>query len=165
MKKRITRILLVLAITILAFELKIYAASFFIAASATTVEPNSDVTITITGNNVYGKIDLKGTNITLSESSVWLDSNVKMISGKITGQSGQTATITATPEVDNLVNSENPEEVITGAKSVTIEIKEKEVETPAPVTAQEPTTPPAAEKPTTTQQETTRQKLQNKRKT
>ena len=154
MKKRITKVLLVLVVAILALEIKAYAASFSIAASAKTVEPGSDVTITITGNNVYGKVDLKGTNITLSENSVWLDSNIKVVTGKITGKSGDTATVTATPETDNLVNSENPEEVITGAKSVSIEIKEKEVETPAPVTEQEPAQPPV-ENPQTTPTTTT----------
>lgn len=126
MKSKIIGIITILIGLIFILQIKSYAGSFSIS-SPSEAEPSETVTITITGTNIYGKVNLKGTNIVLSESSIWLDSNTQTVTGKIVGQNGEVATITATPETDNLVDSENPEEVITGSKSATISIKTKQV--------------------------------------
>lgn len=134
----IKRILMILVIYTLLFTIKCYAGSFSISATPTTVEPNATVTIKITGNNVTGRINLTATNISLSASSVWVENNTQTVTGIVTGTSGSKATITATPAVDNLVDSTTAD-TITGAKSATITIKKEEPkqETPAQTTTSE----------------------------
>lgn len=121
------KILIIAFIALFAIEIKSYAGSFSIHASETTVESGTTVTIYVTGNNAYGKINLTGTNIALSSNSVWVDENTQSVTGKIVGQDGEKATVTAVPEIGNLVDSDNPEEIITGNQSVIINIKKNEV--------------------------------------
>lgn len=124
----IVKILIMVVISLFIIEIKAYAGSFSIRASETTAEPGTTITIYVTGNSAYGKINLTGTNIALSSNSVWVDENTQSVTGKIVGQDGEKATVTAVPEKDNLVDSNNPEEIIEGNQSTTISIKKKEVE-------------------------------------
>ncbi|MBQ9298442.1 MAG: hypothetical protein IJ223_05405 [Clostridia bacterium] len=152
MKNKVLKVLFVLLLMLIALEIKSYATkpAFYLVASEDIAKPNSEIKITITGNNLKGELELKGTNIKLSEEKISLESSeettyIKEISGRITGKSGEKAEITATPKT--LESGSNPEEKITESKSITIEIKEKEVEVPVPVATPEPTTPATTSNP------------------
>lgn len=110
---------------LLIMQVKSYAGSFSISCSPSgTVEPGSQVTISITGNNATGKVSITATNITLSSSTVWIEDNTKTVTG-IAGADGTTAKITATATD---VSDSTTGDAITGSKSTSITIKKKEVE-------------------------------------
>lgn len=137
MKKKILSMLGIFLFVIMLLQIKSYAGSFSISCSPSgTAEPGAKVTISVTGNNATGRINLSGTNITLSQSSVWVENNTVTLTGT-TGNDGTTAKITGT--ATDLSDSTTAEE-ITGSKSVSISIKKKEVETNKTTTTQKTTT-------------------------
>ena len=110
---------------LLIMQVKSYAGSFSISCYPSgTVEPGSTVTISITGNNATGKVNITATNITLNNSSVWIEDNTKTITG-IAGADGTTAKITATATD---VSDSTTGDPISGSKSLSIAIKKKEIE-------------------------------------
>jgi len=71
-------------ISLLILQVKSYAGNFSVSCSPSgTVEPNSKVTISITGNNATGRVKLTGSNITLDTSSVWIEDNTKTVTGTV----------------------------------------------------------------------------------
>lgn len=147
----VIKIFLISFLLLFALQIKAFAGSFSISASATEAEPGATVTIYITTSDAYGKINLTGSKIALSSNSVWVDENTQQVTGKIVGQDGETATVTATPAQDNLVDSNDPRQVITGSKSVSISIKKKEEEKPE----EQPKEEPKQKEQTTSQNKTT----------
>lgn len=142
MKKTI-RIILLAIVILCGLSIKCYAGSFSVSTSTKTAEPGSTISINITGNNATGRINLSGSNISLSSSAVWVENGTQTITGTITGGDGQTASITATAAGENLVDSTTADE-IKGSKSASVAIKKKEVvveqKTPQVVENSKPTT-------------------------
>ncbi len=147
--RNIVKIFFISLLLLFTMQIKAFAGSFSIRASTTEVEPDATVTIYITTSDTYGQINLSGINIALSSNSVWVDENTQQVTGKIVGQDGETATVTATPAPDNLVDSNDPRQVITGSKSVSINIKKKEAAKPEEQPKDGPKEEPTQDKPTT----------------
>lgn len=142
---------------LLIMQVKSYAGSFSISCSPSgTVEPGSQVTISITGNNATGKVSITATNITLSSSTVWIEDNTKTITG-IAGADGTTAKIKATATD---VSDSTTGDAITGSKSTSINIKKKEVEV-KPVTPTKPNETPTNKNTNTNKTTTTTKKNNN----
>ncbi len=98
----------------------VYATgSFSIKASKTSVNVGDTVTISITGNDAYGQINISATNASLSSSSVFLQNDTKTVT--LTAKTPGVITVTASPSSAGLGDSaENP---ITGSKSLSITVQ------------------------------------------
>lgn len=121
--KKVSKIVLISLIVMFGITIKSYAGSFGISVNPGTAEPNSTVTISITGTNATGRINVTGNNIKLSSGSVWVENNTQTITGTITGGDGQVATITAT--ATDLADSTTADD-IKGSKPASVSIKKKE---------------------------------------
>lgn len=136
---KVCKIMVLSAILMFIAAVKSYAGSFGISAAPGSAEPNSTITISVSGNNATGRINLSGSNIRLNKSSVWVENNTQTVTGTLTGGDGQTATITAVAA--DLADSTTADD-ITGSRSATVQIKKKEVVVAQP-TAPAQTTPQA----------------------
>lgn len=161
--KKVSRILILSIIIALGITIKSYAGSFSVSTSASSAEPGSTVTIKVTGNNATGRINLSGSNISLSTSSVWVENGTQTLTGTLTGGDGQKATVTATAQ--DLCDSTTTDD-IKGSKSASVTIKKKEVvvqQQAAPaVSTPQPASQPAAKQNTTTAKKTTTTKKEQK---
>ncbi len=102
---------------ILIFILPVKAASFELSSNTSKIEPNKSFTIKV-GGDCIGRVDLKVSNGTLSQNSVWIEEGYESISVKA-GSSG-TVVVTATPVEgfsDSDANLYNP-----GSKSIKVNI-------------------------------------------
>ncbi len=144
MKEKFIKLyILVIIISLAIFPTTIQAASFGLSSNKKEVTVGESFTVTISG--IYGKVKISGSNVQLSISgSTFIETGSLSITA--TTKSTGIATVTVTPQ-DAATTGANPQEV-TGAKSVSVNVKEKEkeVEQVTPVKPQQ-TTP---KKPTTT---------------
>ena len=122
-----------LSIAICSFMLFItnaYAASYTVSVTSSSVTVGNSITLTINGSDLAGKFILTSSNnniASLSETSIWLDNNSKSIT--INTSNAGTATITIKPEDVTGYDGNG----VTGDKSVTITVKEKQTNTnPSP---------------------------------
>ncbi len=81
---------------------KVKAAQLAIGVSKSTADVNETITITIT-SEYTGRINLSASGGTLSASNVWVEGNSQTVT--LTSSTAGTITITATPEPDNLSDS------------------------------------------------------------
>ena len=101
MKKIINKMMsLIFALVLLSFIgiNKIYASSFSVSASATSLNLGQSTTITISGVDTIGRFNISSSNsniISLSDTSIWIENG----SGSVTvsGISSGNATITVSP--------------------------------------------------------------------
>lgn len=110
-------ILITLVATMMVTTVNVYAASFSLSASKSSVSPNSTFTVSV-GGDCIGRVNLTVSNGTLSESSVWVE--MGKVSVTVTAGSSGTVTVTATPTAgfsDADGNEYNP-----GSKSVSVSI-------------------------------------------
>ena len=126
-KSKILSIILIIAIFAIGISTNIYAAgSFSVSVSNSSVTVGDKVTISVTGNNAYGKVSIETSSGTLSANNVFLENNTKTVT--LTTTEAGTITIKAYPSSAGLGDSdENP---ITGTKTATVTVKAKE--TPKP---------------------------------
>lgn len=115
--KKIVLIIIVTLGLIIGFNGKVFASSISVSASKSSVEAGETFSVTITGNDATGKINVSVGNGSGSQS-VWLENNSQTIS-VTAGESG-TVTISASGEVSD--NSGNDQNV---SASKTVAIKEK----------------------------------------
>ena len=88
-------------LTILIISLTVYlpesmAASLTIATSQSTAKAGDEITITVNGSGVTGKIALSASGGTLDNNSVWVENSKATATVKVSGNSD--IKITATPE-------------------------------------------------------------------
>ena len=100
--KLLKRIYLLFFILVIFGICKVNAAgSFSISASKTTVNPNEIVTLSITGNNAYGVVEIRATgNVKLSANSVFLQNDTKTID--LEAKSPGNINIVAVPAIEGL---------------------------------------------------------------
>lgn len=117
--KSIKKISLLFIVFIMFWICKVNAAgSFSISVSKTTIGPGESVTLTITGSNAYGVVDISASNATVSEQKVFLQNDTKSVTVTSTGAGN--IGITVTPGAEGLGDSaENP---ITGGKSLSVSV-------------------------------------------
>ena len=117
--KSIKKISLLFIVFIMFWICKVNAAgSFSISVSKTTIGPGESVTLTITGSNAYGVVDISASNATVSEQKIFLQNDTKSVTVTSTGAGN--IGITVTPGAEGLGDSdENP---ITGGKSLSVSV-------------------------------------------
>lgn len=93
--KIIVCLLFILSCTFYTRE-KIYAASFSMSISSSTVQPGGKFSVTVTGVDCIGRVNLSVSNGSISPSSVWVENG--SVSATVTAGSSGTVTVTATPE-------------------------------------------------------------------
>ena len=111
-----------------------FAASISISSSKTTVNPGETFTVSVSGNDATGKVNVSGGNI--SPSSQWIENNTVTFS--VTAPQSGSVTITASGEFSDSQGNDFED-----SKSVTISIVAPEPPTSTP----EPSTPSGPEKP------------------
>lgn len=119
-------ILLIFVFTMTITHLSVFAASFTISASKSSVSPNESFTVYV-GGDCIGRVNLSVTNGSLSTSEVWVEMGTVSIT-VIAGSSGK-VTVTATP-TEGFSNADG-DEYNPGAKSVTVTINKPETEKPS----------------------------------
>lgn len=122
----IKRTILLFIVFMLLWICKVNAAgSFSVSASKTSIEPGEEVTLTITGNNAMGVVDLSATNATLDSSKVFLQTANDSKTVVVTSTSSEDIKISAKPGSEGLGDSdENP---ITTTRSLTISVNNNNV--------------------------------------
>ena len=75
---------------------KIEASSFSMSASTSSVRPGQSFTVTISGNDCTGRVNLSASNGSVSPSSVWVENG--SVSATVTAGSSGSVTVTATPQ-------------------------------------------------------------------
>ena len=114
--------------------------SFSVSVSNSNVTVGEKVTITITGNNAYGKVNVSASSGTLSATEVFLANDSKTVI--LTTSTAGVVNINVSPAAEGLGDiDENP---ITESKSATITVKEN-VPTPEPTPTPDPTPTPKPE--------------------
>ena len=119
--------LLFTLVSMLIFNMNVFAASYEISVTSTSVTVGNTITLKIKGTDLAGRFNISSSNtgvLTLSESKVWVDNNTASV--KITTKKVGTAKITVTAS-DVTAGSGS---AVTGSKSVTITVKEVPVVTP-----------------------------------
>ena len=120
------------------------AASISISSSKSTVSPGETFSVSVTGNDATGRVNVSGGNI--SPSSQWIENNTVSFS-VVAPQSGS-ITITASGEFSDSQGID-----FTDSKSVTVSVIQPQPEpTPEPSQPSTPTTPtpqPSTPSPTT----------------
>ena len=121
--KRIIKYLGMCVCSFMLFINGVNAASYSVSVTSNSVTVGNTVTLTINGSDLAGKFTLTSSNTSvasLSGSTIWLDNNSGSVTIK-TGTAGS-ATITITPtDVTGYDGS-----AITGAKTITITVKNKQ---------------------------------------
>lgn len=116
----------------------IYAASFSMSASTSTVQPGGQFTVTISGVDCTGRVNLSASNGSVSPSSLWVENG--SVSANVTAGSSGTVTVTATPEAG--FSDSNGEIYSPGSRSVSVSIvTPQKPSTPSNNTPTTPTTP------------------------
>ena len=128
------------------FCLPVSAASFSMTASATQIAPGAKFTVSV-GGDCIGRVNLKATGGTLSQSAIWVEENRQTIT--VTAGNSGTITVTATPE-PGFSNSDG-DEYKPGSRTVSIKIvAPAQTTTPQPSTGantSNPTKPQTPNKP------------------
>lgn len=152
--KRYNKLLLFALITIVFvfFTNKIsYASSISINTSKSTVSSGETFSVSISGNDATGKINISVDNGSISDKSVWIENNTQSIN--VTAGNNGSIKITATGEVsDSNGNDQNVSD------SVSVSIKSEITITATPNTSESTTTPTNTTKPVATSKPTTEPK-------
>lgn len=100
MKKKIISFFLCLTIAFALFT-PIYSAGYSVSVSTTSVQPNGSFTVTVSIPQASGMVYFKGTNATVSSSSMYCDTSCSITA---TAGSSGTASVTVTSGAENTPN-------------------------------------------------------------
>lgn len=106
-----------LIINTLSFSVPVDAASFSLATSTSQVAPGANFTVSV-GGDCIGRINLKASGGTISQSAVWVEENRQTVT--VTAGNSGTVTITATPEAG--LSDSDGNEYKPGTRSVSVKI-------------------------------------------
>ena len=124
MKKIYKKIMILFFISILVNANKVFATgSFGISANKNQINQGESVTLTITGNNAYGEVDINATNASVSKSSVFLQNDSQTVT--LTSNSSENIIVRVSPSATGKLGDgeENP---ITGTEKLTISVNSKD---------------------------------------
>ena len=114
-------ILMFVIFAIINIQNKVFASGRInVSTSSSTVNAGDTVTITITTNSCQGKVAISGSNVKISESSVYVDGTESV---KVTATTSGTAQITV--NTIDVVESDDPGIQVNDSASCTIKILEK----------------------------------------
>lgn len=143
--KNIKKIIIWIVMMCLVQPMMVFAASFSISASKTTINPNETFTVTIQGN-VTGNVFFSVQNGSIvGDNQVWIENNSQSVTVK-GGKSGEVI-VTASPAEGLSDPSGNP--VDTSSSSVTIKIKQPTNNDNKPSSPKPSTPKPSNPSPTT----------------
>ncbi len=119
MKKIIKKLGILFILILLILANKTYAAgSFSVSSSKTTINKGESVTVSIKGNNAYGKVNITATNAKVNVASVFLQNDTQNVT--VTSTSSEDIKVTVSPASSGLGDiDENP---ITGSQSITVKV-------------------------------------------
>ena len=107
---------LVFVMLLSLFQMPVFAASFSVSKSASSVSPGGQFTVSVNCPSGAGRFSVSASNGSVSSSSLWIDNGSSSVT-VTAGRSGTTSvTVTA---VDVTGNDESP---ITGSRSVSVSI-------------------------------------------
>lgn len=114
--------ILIFIITLYIGTTKVNAASLSISASKTSVNVGESVTITVTGDDIAGRINITANNgATLDSATEFIDNSSVKITAKMNNAGKVTITATA---ADAAINSSLMGDVFNGSDSCTINVSE-----------------------------------------
>ena len=136
------KIFFIALITIMFMAQVVNAGSITVSSNKTSLEVGQTSTITITGVNATGQVNITSSNTsvaTVSQSTGWVENN--SITVTVTAKAAGSAQITVKPDPNGEVVDSTTAEAITGSKSVSITVTAPVVPEPEP----EPTPKPEPE--------------------
>lgn len=123
MKKIVNYVLLVLLINFV-FLSRIYAGSYNVSVTSSSVTIGNSVTLNISGSGLAGKFSISSSNgniLSLSQNSVWIDNDTASITVNTLNTGSATLTITPVDVTDYDGNA------VTGGRSIGITVNAKPV--------------------------------------
>ena len=129
LQTRIKIILVLFTIFISIFAVKCLAVSISVRPSVSSIEPGKTFSVTVSGNDATGRVNISVTGGTASTSSIWIESNSQTVS--ITAGASGTVKINASGELSNDVG--DTDKYVTASASVTIIEPKQETSDPAVV--------------------------------
>ena len=98
-KTKINIIFCIFILSIILIEVKSYAVSISVSPSKSTVSPGQSFSVTISGNDATGKVNISVSGGSASTSSVWIENNSQTIT--VTAGSSGTVKISASGELSS----------------------------------------------------------------
>ena len=115
LKSKVKLILLLSITFIILLSAKIFAASISVSPSTSSVSPGGTFTVTISGSDATGRVNISASNGSVSQSSVWVENNSQSVT--VTAGSSGTVTVSASGEV-----STNAGEDVNVSRSTSVKI-------------------------------------------
>ena len=140
------KIFFIALITIMFMAQVVNAGSITVSSNKTSLEVGQTATITITGVNATGQVNITSSNTsvaTVSQSTGWVENN--SITVTVTAKAAGSAQITVKPDPNGEVVDSTTAEAITGSKSVSITVTAPVVPEPEPTPKPEPEPEPTPE--------------------
>ena len=109
----ISNVVLIMLLTV--FQLPVFAASFSVSKSTSSVSPGGKFTVTISCPSGAGKFSVSASNGSVSSSSIWVEG-----SNSVTVTAGSSGNVTVTVTAVDV--TANDESAITGSRSVSVSI-------------------------------------------
>lgn len=139
--KKVLSIILAVMLVVCALPISAFAAgSVSVSTSSISMAPGQSKTFTITATNAAGRVDISSSNpavATVSTSSSWVENGSVTVTVKAVAAGSATISVVCTDVSDNDLN------LITGTKTISVNVAE-------PTTAAPKTTKPTTTKPKTT---------------
>ena len=125
--RKISIILLIIALTLLINVPKTDATSFSITSGISTITVGESYNIKINATGLTGRFNIThSSNVSVNVSSVWVDNGVADSTIKVTTKSTGTATVTLTPDEATKITDANTAEFVTvSPKTDTVTVKAK----------------------------------------
>lgn len=136
------KIFFILIIAIMFMAQVVYAGSITVSSDKTSLEIGQTATITITGVNATGQVNVISSNTsvaTVSQGTVWVENNSVTVT--VTAKAAGSAQITVKPNPNGEVVDSTTAEPITDSKSVSITVTAPVVPEPEPTPDPKPDTP------------------------
>lgn len=116
LKNKIKLILLMSFVLLGMLSVKCFATSISVSPSKRTVAPGESFSVTISGSDATGRVNISASNGTVSQSSAWIENNSVTVTVKA-GSSG-TVTVSASGE---LSSNSGVDKNVSGSTSVSIQ--------------------------------------------
>ena len=120
MKKHLNILCLTLIICLVSSIQAFAAPTFSLSPSTSSVAPNGTFTVTITGIECVGRVNMSASNGTLSHSEVWVENSSASVT--VTAGSSGSVTITATPDAATGMSDLDGNEINPGSRTATVTI-------------------------------------------
>lgn len=107
---------IIVLVMLAGFQLPVFAASFSVGRSTSSVAPGGKFTVTVSCPSGAGRFSVSASNGRVSSGSLWVDNG----SSSVTVTAGSSGTVTVTVSASDV--TANDETVISGSRSVSVSI-------------------------------------------